>query len=149
MRCPNCQLETSVLESRMAGQQNALRRRRQCDKCQTRFTTYERIETPEMVVIKNDGSKEYFCFDKLLAGLMRATKKTKMGSKQTQDLARKIEAHIVGLGKSEIKTRKIGLIVIKYLAEVNKVACMRFVSVYRRLKTLDSFEKELKVIKNQ
>ena len=148
MKCLSCNLETKVIESRPSGQHNVVRRRRQCEACQTRFTTYERMELPSLVVIKNDKSTEYFRFDKLLAGLMRATKKTTMTPKQTEDLARKIERQILASGKTEIKSQKIGNVVIEHLAEVNKVAYMRFVSVYRRLKTIDSFERELNIIKN-
>ena len=147
MRCSSCQAETKVLESRSGGVENTVRRRRQCLKCPKRFTTYERMETPVLQVIKNDGTLESFRYEKLLDGILRATKKTSMTQMQSEELARKIKKEIFSLGKSQVKSRKIGAIVIKHLANENKVAYLRFVSVYRRLKTVASFEKELISIK--
>ncbi|MCY3804544.1 MAG: transcriptional regulator NrdR [Candidatus Saccharibacteria bacterium] len=147
MKCFQCDIETKVLESRQVNRQNVIRRRRECCKCQNRFTTYERIETSPLIVIKNDGAREYFKFDKLLAGLLRATKKTKMDIAQTEALANLVEKKILALGKTEIKSSKIGSIVIEHLATRNKVAYLRFVSVYRGLKTLNSFERELSLLK--
>ena len=147
MRCSSCQAETKVLESRPVGDENAVRRRRQCLRCDKRYTTYERIEMPALLVVKNDGSTESFKYDKLLSGILRATKKTSMTQLQAEDLAKRIRKEIFSLGKSQIKSRKIGEIVIKHLAEENKVAYLRFVSVYRRLKTVAGFEKELLSIK--
>ena len=143
MKCLYCNLSTRVLESRQVGQKNEIRRRRQCRQCRHRFTTYERLERPALWVIKQDGTREMFKYRKILDGLMKATKKTKTTPVQTEALARDIEKEIVALGKTEIKSQKIGSIVIKHLATVNKVAYLRFVSVYRRLKTVASFEKEL------
>ncbi len=147
MHCSSCQAETKVLESRSGGAENTVRRRRQCLKCLKRFTTYERMETPVLQVIKNDGTLESFRYEKLLDGILRATKKTSMTQIQSEELARKIKKEIFSLGKSQVKSRKIGAIVIKHLANENKVAYLRFVSVYRRLKTVASFEKELISIK--
>ena len=149
MKCPTCQAETRVLESRMAEDESAIRRRRHCRKCSKRFTTYERFERPPLFVIKNDGSREFFKYDKLLDGLLRSTKKTSMSQAQTEILAKKIEREILALGKSQIKSQKIGAIVIKHLAPINKVAYLRFVTVYRRLKTLASFERELMAFKKE
>ena len=149
MKCPTCQAETRVLESRTSEDESTIRRRRRCQKCSKRFTTYERFERPPLFVIKNDGSRELFKYDKLLDGLLRSTKKTSMSQAQTEILAQKIERDILALGKTQIKSQKIGAIVIKHLAPVNKVAYLRFVTVYRRLKTLASFERELMAFKKE
>ena len=147
MKCPNCQAATRVLESRAVDVEGAVRRRRRCQKCTRRFTTYERLERPPLLVTKNDGSLEYFKYDKLLAGLLRSTKKTSMTEAQTEILARQIEQQIMALGRSQIKSRKIGAIAVEHLARTNKVAYLRFVTVYRRFKTLASFERELVSLK--
>lgn len=147
MVCLSCQAETKVLESRAVNDENAVRRRRQCLNCHKRFTTYERIETPVLQVIKNDASLELFKYEKLLDGILRATKKTGMTQSQSEELARRVKREIFALGKSQVKSRKIGAIVIRHLAKENKIAYLRFVSVYRRLKTVSSFEKELIAIK--
>ena len=147
MRCLVCQKETKVLESRAVSGENAVRRRRQCLGCAKRFTTYERLELPAILVVKNDGSLESFKYEKLLSGILRATKKTGMTQLQVEELAKKIKKEILSLGKTQVKSRKIGAMVIDHLAKENKVAYLRFVSVYRRLKTVASFEKELISIK--
>ena len=148
MQCTTCSGRSKVLESRLLAETNVLRRRRECSKCARRFTTYERVEAPTLLVIKNNGSQESFRYDKLLDGIMRATKNTSMTKLQSEELARKIEKEILSLGKAQIKSHKIGAIVVKHLAITNKVAYLRFVSVYRRLKTLTSFERELESVKN-
>lgn len=147
MRCLVCQAETKVLESRAVSDENVVRRRRQCLDCAKRFTTYERMDLPALLVVKNDGTLESFKYEKLLSGILRATKKTSITQLQSEELAKKIKKEILSLGKTQIKSRKIGAIVIDHLAKENKVAYLRFVSVYRRLKTVASFEKELMSIK--
>lgn len=147
MHCLSCGGETKVLESRAASDENAVRRRRQCLDCAKRFTTYERVELSSLLVVKNDGTLESYKYEKLLSGILRATKKTGMTQLQSEELAKKINKEILSSGKAQIKSRKIGAIVIDHLAKENKVAYLRFVSVYRRLKTVASFEKELMSIK--
>ena len=149
MKCPTCQTATKVLESRPADSESAVRRRRRCGRCSRRFTTYERIERPPLFVVKNDGSRELFKYDKLLAGILRSTKKTSVSQAQSEILARKIEREIMALEKTQIKSQKIGAIVIKHLALVNKIAYLRFVTVYRRLKTPASLERELMAFKKE
>ena len=102
-----------------------------------------------MLVVKHDGSLEYFKYDKLLAGLLRSTKKTSMTEAQTEILARQIERQIRALSQPQIKSRKIGAIAIEHLARTNKVAYLRFVTVYRRFKTLASLERELMAFKEK
>ena len=148
MKCLACNLETKVLESRLIAQRNIIRRRRQCCQCDSRFTTYEKIETPNIIVLKNDGSQEYFNFEKLLAGLLRATKKTKTTAKQTHDLAYKIERHIISMDRSVIKSKEIGMIVVEHLKKTDKAAYLRFICVYKGFKTISRFEKEIASLKN-
>ena len=147
MKCPVCQVNTQVLESRQVGQKNEIRRRRRCLQCSRRFTTYEKIDTPNLIVIKKDGRRESFDRQKIFNGLLWATKNTKTSQLQVEQLVDKIEDTLFRLGKTEIKSQKIGDIVIKNLALVDKVAYVRFVSVYRRLKTVASLERELSSLK--
>ena len=148
MKCPVCNVNTQVLESRQVGRKNEIRRRRSCLPCRRRFTTYERIDMPNLIVVKKNGLLESFDRQKILQGILRATKNTKTSKLQVEQLVDKIEDMIFSLGKTEIKSQKIGDLVIKQLALVDKIAYLRFVSVYRRLKTVASLERELSSIKN-
>ena len=147
MKCPICKLNTQVLESRQVGQRHEIRRRRQCKNCRNRFTTYEKIDMPALVVVKRNGYQESFDRRKIARGIMWATKNTKLSKLQVERLVDRIESAVFALGKTEVKTQKIGNIVIKYLATTDKVAYLRFVSVYRRLKTVASLERELSSLK--
>lgn len=148
MKCNQCNHEdTKVIESREATDGEAIRRRRACPKCQARFTTYERIERPYLVVVKNDGSRELFNREKLLKGLYKACDKTPVSSIQIERLVSDIEKHLYNCNEQEIPTMKIGDLVMKRLAELNEVAYVRFASVYRRFKDIAGFEKELSQIK--
>lgn len=144
MKCSQCQqTETKVIESRDVAEGEAIRRRRECTNCQYRFTTYERIERPQLIVIKNDGTRELFNRDKLLAGLYRACEKTQVTSLQLERLVADIEQQIHACGEQEIPTAKIGDMVMERLAPLNEVAYVRFASVYRRFKDIAGFEREL------
>ncbi len=151
MKCSQCQAaDTKVIESRDVAEGQAIRRRRCCTACAFRFTTYERIERPQLIVIKNTGARELFNRDKLLSGLYRACEKTPVTSVQLEKLVADIEHELYTCGESEISSNRIGQIVMERLAKVNEVAYVRFASVYRRFKDIASFEKELSQIrKNQ
>ena len=151
MKCSQCQAaDTKVIESRDVAEGQAIRRRRCCTACAFRFTTYERIERPQLIVIKNTGARELFNRDKLLSGLYRACEKTPVTSVQLEKLVADIEHELYTCGESEISSKRIGQIVMERLAKVNEVAYVRFASVYRRFKDIASFEKELSQIrKNQ
>src|SRR3989344_8165371 len=112
-------------------------------KCQHRFTTYEGVEKPQLIVIKNNGTRELFNRDKLLAGLYRACEKTPVTSLQLEQLVNEVEQELYEQGEAEISTSKIGQLVMDRLAELNEVAYVRFASVYRRFKDIAGFEKEL------
>ena len=144
MKCIQCQhTETKVIESRDATDGDAIRRRRECTECQHRFTTYERIERPQIIVVKNDGTRELFNREKLLAGLYRACEKTIVTSLQLEHLVSDIEQQIYTCGDQEIPTARIGDMVMERLAKLNEVAYVRFASVYRRFKDIAGFEREL------
>jgi len=144
MKCSQCQQsDTKVIESRDVADGEAVRRRRECTICHYRFTTYERIERPQLVVIKNDGTRELFSREKLMAGLYRACEKTSITSLQLERLVADIEHELYDCGDTEIATTKIGQMVMDRLAKLNEVAYVRFASVYRRFKDIAGFEKEL------
>ncbi|MCA9348695.1 transcriptional regulator NrdR [Candidatus Saccharibacteria bacterium] len=144
MRCTQCDFgDTRVIESRTVGEGESIRRRRECPICKVRFTTYERVELPQLVVVKNNNTRELFSRDKLLAGLIRACEKTPVSKMQLESVVDHIEKELIEAGESEISSRAIGEIVIEHLADVNEVAYVRFASVYRRFDTLASFEAEL------
>ena len=148
MRCNQCKNEdTKVIESREAGDAEAIRRRRECLNCSHRFTTYERIEKPQLVVIKNDGTRQLYSREKLLGGLYRACEKTPVSSMQIEQLATAIENKLYAIGETDVPSSKIGEAVMEELAKVNEVAYVRFASVYRRFKDIASFEKELAEIR--
>lgn len=144
MKCVRCNHEdTKVIESREVSEGIATRRRRECTKCQNRFTTYERIEQPQVVVVKSDGNRELFSREKLLKGLQRATEKTPVTSVDLELLVANIERELQGMSETEIASKTIGEMVMEGLAQLNEVAYVRFASVYRRFKDITSFEKEL------
>ncbi len=148
MKCSQChQTDTKVIESRDVADGEAIRRRRECTNCHHRFTTYERLERPQLIVIKNDSTRELFSREKLLAGLYRACEKTPVTSLQLERLVAEIEQELYDSGDGEIASSKIGAMVMSQLAKLNEVAYVRFASVYRRFKDIASFEKELSQIR--
>jgi len=148
MRCNQCKNEdTKVIESREAGDAEAIRRRRECLNCSHRFTTYERIEKPQIIVIKNDGTRQLYSREKLLGGLYRACEKTPVTSLQIEQLATNVENKLYAIGDTEVPSSAIGKAVMEELADTNEVAYVRFASVYRRFKDIASFEKELSDIR--
>ena len=150
MKCSRCQHDdTKVIESRDVADGQAIRRRRMCTACKYRFTTYERLERPQLVIIKNDGTRELFRRDKLLAGLYRASEKTSVSSMQLEQVVSDIEETLYACGEPEVRSARIGELVMERLALLNEVAYVRFASVYRRFKDIAGFERELISIKQQ
>lgn len=144
MKCSQCQkVDTKVIESRDVADGEAIRRRRACTHCQYRFTTYERTEKPQIIVVKNDNTRELFKREKLLAGLYRASEKTTVTSLQLEKLVNHVEQSIYDCGEQEIPTARIGELVMDELAKLDEVAYVRFASVYRRFKDIAGFEREL------
>jgi transcriptional repressor NrdR len=120
-----------------------------CSKCSCRFTTYERIERPQLIVIKNNQVREIFNREKLIAGLYRACEKTSVSSLELEQLVSDVESKLYELNDSEVTTAKIGELVMEQLSGLNEVAYVRFASVYRRFKDIASFEKELSDIRKK
>jgi transcriptional repressor NrdR len=149
MKCSQCSFDDSkVIESRDVADGKAIRRRRECISCSHRFTTYERIERPQLIVVKNGGERQLFDRDKLLAGLYRACEKTSVTSVELEQLVARIEDKLYGCGETDIPSSKIGQLVMDELASLNEVAYVRFASVYRRFKDIAGFEQELSVVKH-
>ncbi len=148
MRCPNCQFEdTKVLDSRPVDDDdaNAIRRRRECEKCNFRFSTYEEIEILDLTVIKKDGSKQMFSKEKLETAIRRPFEKLPHTDETLHKLLSSIEIEIQKKAKDgEISSLEIGEIVMKKIKKVNKVAYIRFAAVYRQFEDVDEFKEELK-----
>jgi transcriptional repressor NrdR len=146
MRCPNCQNEdTKVLDSRPVDEGNAIRRRRECEKCEFRFSTYEEIEILDLYVVKKDGRKELYSREKLERGIRRAFEKRPHTDETLRKLVSGIEQEIQKKASGgEIKSLDIGEILIKKIKRVDKIAYIRFASVYRQFEDVEEFKQELK-----
>lgn len=150
MKCGQCGADdTKVIESRDVADGQAVRRRRVCMSCEYRFTTYERLERPQLIVIKNDGTRQLFNREKLLAGLYRACEKTSVSSMELDRLVNGIEQELSCCAENEVSSRKIGELVMDKLSALDEVAYVRFASVYRRFKDIAGFEKELTKIRDR
>lgn len=148
MRCPFCgHDETKVVDSRVSESQDAIRRRRECLKCQQRFTTYERREEMPLMVVKRDGAPEPFERGKLLRGLVVATAKRNVTTEQLEALIDGIETELHNTFRYEIPAKALGDMVLKRLMELDKVAYIRFASVYKSFQDLDEFYSELRDLK--
>lgn len=148
MECSQCHgCDIRVIESRDVNDSQAIRRRRVCQDCGFRFTTYERIERPQLIVIKNDKTRELFDRNKILRGLYRACEKTPVSSVELDRLINGVEQELYNLPDQEIPSSQIGEIVMDKLAKLNEVAYVRFASVYRRFSDITGFEKELSNVK--
>lgn len=145
MKCPYCNHNQSeVVETRDSEDLTTIRRRRECLKCKKRFTTYERVENAPIVVIKKDGRREQFSRDKLKMGVVKAAEKTTMPMEEITKLVDEVERELRNLESIEIPSKTIGQLVMKKLKGLNKIAYIRFSSVYRKFADLEDFEKELK-----
>ncbi len=143
MRCPKCgEAHTRVVDSRMQVSNNTIKRRRECCSCNYRFTTFERCEDP-IEVIKSDGSKQRFDRNKLLVGLMRATIKRDIDTKKLNEIIDDIEVELRSRTLTAVTSHELGDMVLKRLAKIDKVAYIRFASVYRDFKDVDEFLQEL------
>lgn len=150
MKCPQCQaLDTKVIESRDAGAGESIRRRRECISCGYRFTTYERLERPNIVVIKKGNRHQLFDRTKLMAGVERASEKTSISAPEREALVSRVEQALYDKNEPEISSDCIGELVMEELAGLDEVAYVRFASVYRSFKDLKSFEKELSSFKSR
>lgn len=140
MECPNCHQNSSrVIDSRPSDENRAIRRRRECENCGFRFTTFERIEQAPLLVIKNDGTREAFKRDKILHGVVMAAQKRPISSNQLASLTDHVDSAVHQLGVSEVSSKDIGKLVMDELANLDDVAYIRFASIYRQFKDVSGF----------
>ena len=144
MKCPFCGREnTKVIDSRPADDNSSIRRRRQCDACGKRFTTYEKVETIPLIVIKKDDNREPYDRDKIQGGILRSCHKRPVSANQITELIEEIETQIFNMEEKEISSSTIGEIVMDKLKDVDQVAYVRFASVYRDFKDVNTFMIEI------
>jgi transcriptional repressor NrdR len=144
MKCPYCEHPgTKVLDSRAANDNKSIRRRRECDDCLKRFTTFETVEETPLIVIKKDGSREEFSRDKMLRGLIRACEKRPVSVERLERIVSEVELQLRNKTQAEVHSREIGEIVMEQLYPIDEVAYIRFASVYRQFKDISMFLKEL------
>ena len=149
MKCPYCgSKETEVVETRDSEDLETIRRRRACIKCEKRFTTYERVENVNLVVIKKDGKREQFNRDKLKNGILRSCEKTKVTVEDIDKLVTEIEMELRCGESVEVESKKIGQMVSAKLKKLDKIAYIRFSSVFKRFVDVEDFEKEVKKLIN-
>ena len=147
MKCPYCNQEnTRVIDSRPAEDNNSIRRRRECDECGKRFTTYEKIETIPLIISKKDNNRETYDRGKIEAGVLRACHKRPVSANQITNLVNEVENEIFAMEDKEIQSRVIGEIVMNKLKDLDEVAYVRFASVYREFKDINTFMDELKTM---
>ena len=149
MKCPFCSHEnTRVIDSRPAEDNNSIRRRRVCDECGKRFTTYEKIETIPLIVIKKDNNREAYDRSKIEGGVLRACHKRPVSAQQITALVDAVETEIFNLEDREISSQVVGELVMNKLKDLDAVAYVRFASVYREFKDVNTFMDELKKFLN-
>ncbi|MBE9389514.1 transcriptional regulator NrdR [Vagococcus salmoninarum] len=147
MQCPKCQYNGSrVVDSRPADDGRAIRRRRECEDCSFRFTTFERIEATPLLVIKKNGGREEFNRDKILRGLIRSAEKRPVSMEQMEQIVDQVENKVRSLGENEVSTTLIGEYVMEALVDLDEIAYIRFASVYRQFKDMGVFLQEMQEI---
>ena len=147
MKCPFCCLEnTRVIDSRPADDNSSIRRRRVCDECDKRFTTYEKVETIPLIIIKKDDNRETYDRSKIEAGVLRACHKRPISANQINQLVDEVETEIFNREEKEIPSQVIGELVMNKLKDLEAVAYVRFASVYREFKDINTFMDELKSV---
>lgn len=147
MRCPYCgYTESKVVDSRPKDEEASIRRRRECEKCNKRFTTYEKIEEMPLIIVKKDGSRELYQRSKILNGILTACEKRPISISQIEAIVDEIEKELYNLMEKEIDSKKIGELVMNRLKKTDDVAYVRFASVYRQFKDINTFLEELNKI---
>lgn len=150
MKCPRCAYSGSrVVDSRPSEDATTIRRRRECEKCDFRFTTYERIEESPLLVVKKNGDREEFNRSKILRGVHRAFEKRPFSAAQQEEIVDRVESKIRGEGLREIPSDQIGAYVMNELSEIDDVAYIRFASVYREFKDIGVFMEEMRNIEEK
>ena len=147
MRCPSCQYNgTRVVDSRPVDDNKEIRRRRECESCGFRFTTFEKIEETPLIVVKKEGSREEFSREKVLRGLIRACEKRPVSLEVLEELVLAIEKDLRRIGNSEVHSEDVGEMVMDRLSKIDEVAYVRFASVYREFRDINSFMEELNTL---
>ena len=151
MKCPYCnEADTKVIDSRPADDNSSIRRRRQCERCGKRFTTYEKLETMPLMVIKKDESREVYDRSKIEAGILHSCHKRPVSTQQINQMIDEIENEIFTMEDREVETSAIGELVMQKLKQLDEVAYVRFASVYREFKDVNTFMEELgKLLENK
>lgn len=145
MRCPSCQYNgTRVVDSRPVDDNKEIRRRRECESCGSRFTTFEKVEETPLIVVKKEGSREEFSREKVLRGLIRACEKRPVALDMLEEIVFSIEKDLRRIGNAEVRSEDVGEMVMDRLAKIDEVAYVRFASVYRQFKDISVFLDELK-----
>lgn len=145
MKCPYCSNDNhKVVDSRTSGEGRSIRRRRECEKCKRRFTTYEHVEETPLMVVKKDGRREPYDRKKLLTGVTKACEKRPISTEKIEKLIDAVETDLQKKYEKEVKSKDVGELVMAKLHELDEVAYVRFASVYRQFKDLSHFMKELK-----
>ena len=148
MKCPKCQSdESKVVDSRQA--ENAIRRRRECEACHNRFTTFERIEGMPLLVIKKDDTREIFNRDKIITGIVRSARKRPVSSEAIEKAVERVERKIRMLSENEVRSEIVGEFVMEELADLDEITYVRFASVYRSFKDVSDLEELLRNITNK
>ena len=149
MKCPFCSMpDTKVIDTRLSESEGSIRRRRECEKCGNRFTTFERIENTPIAVIKKENTREPFDRNKILSGLIRACIKRNISTSMLEKLVDEIESEIRNFHANEISSKEIGDMVLKKLKSLDKEAYIRFASVYKQFDSEEQFTKELSELKD-
>ncbi len=144
MRCPFCEnLDTRVIDSRPTEEGHAIRRRRECDSCNKRFTTYEKVEEMIFMVIKKDGSREAFDRNKVMNGMIKACEKRPVSIASIEKIVDDIERGLNNMMEKEVESKLIGEVIMEHLKELDEVAYVRFASVYRQFKDVNTFVAEI------
>ena len=145
MKCPFCGFnEDKVIDSRSSNEDKSVRRRRECEKCKRRFTTYEYIEEIPLILIKKDGRREAFDRNKIISGILKACEKRPVSMEKVEAVVDKVEKELQKSFDKEVKAQVVGELVMDYLHKLDEVAYVRFASVYRQFKDINQFMKELK-----
>ena len=150
MKCPYCStLDSKVVDSRPSDEGSSIRRRRECRECHKRFTTYETVESLPLVVIKKDNTREAFDRSKLLAGIVKSCYKCPVTMEQMENITAEIETELQNSLTREIPSSQIGVLVMKKLKAISDVAYVRFASIYREFRDLETFLRELEALKSE
>lgn len=150
MKCPYCGYsESKVVDSRPTEEETAIRRRRECEKCNKRFTTYEKVEEMPLIIVKKEGNREIYQRSKIINGFIKACEKRPVSIKQIEEVVDEIEKELYNSMEKEIDSKKVGEMVMNRLKQLDDVAYVRFASVYRQFKDLNTFIEELNKLINE